>query len=181
MARFFRFPDVGEGITEGEIVRWLVAEGDEVKADQPLAEIETDKAVVEMPSPFTGTVLKLLAKEKDIVKVGAALVSIGRPGEAPDVETACFRIVQEAVNNALRHGESHHIAIALRGLGQQITLHIQDDGRGFLAPSVLATTARGAGFGISSMRERAELLGGSFSITSTPGVGTLVEAMIPLS
>jgi len=99
----------------------------------------------------------------------------------PDVETACFRIVQEAVNNALRHGESQHIAIGLNGLGQQITLRIQDDGRGFIAPSMLATTARGAGFGISSMRERAELLGGNFSITSTPGVGTLVEAMIPLS
>ncbi|HWQ07696.1 MAG TPA: biotin/lipoyl-containing protein, partial [Holophaga sp.] len=59
MAKEFRFPDVGEGITEGEIVRWLVKEGDEVQADQTLAEIETDKAIVEMPSPYAGTVLKL--------------------------------------------------------------------------------------------------------------------------
>jgi pyruvate/2-oxoglutarate dehydrogenase complex dihydrolipoamide acyltransferase (E2) component len=59
MAKQFRFPDVGEGITEGEVVRWLVKEGDEVKADQTLAEIETDKAIVEMPSPYSGTVLKL--------------------------------------------------------------------------------------------------------------------------
>jgi signal transduction histidine kinase len=100
---------------------------------------------------------------------------------SPDVETACFRIVQEAVNNALRHGESHQIAIRLSDLDQQIALRIQDDGRGFMVPTVQAGTAGGAGFGISSMRERAELLGGSFSITSTPGVGTLVEAMIPLS
>jgi pyruvate dehydrogenase E2 component (dihydrolipoamide acetyltransferase) len=82
MAKEFLFPDVGEGITEGEIVRWLVKEGDEVKADQALAEIETDKAVVEMPSPYAGTVLKLHFKEKDLVKVGQALVTIGAKGES---------------------------------------------------------------------------------------------------
>jgi len=83
MAKEFRFPDVGEGITEGEIVRWLVKEGDGVAVDQPLAEIETDKAVVEMPSPFAGTVLKLHFKEKDLIKVGQALVTIGEKGEVP--------------------------------------------------------------------------------------------------
>ena len=82
MAKEFRFPDVGEGITEGEVVRWLVKEGDVVKADETLAEIETDKAVVEMPSPYAGTVLKLHFKEKDIIKVGQVLVTIGEKGEA---------------------------------------------------------------------------------------------------
>jgi len=82
MAKEFRFPDVGEGITEGEVVRWLVKEGDEVKSDETLAEIETDKAVVEMPSPYAGTVLKLHFKEKDLIKVGQVLVTIGEKGEA---------------------------------------------------------------------------------------------------
>jgi len=82
MAKQFRFPDVGEGITEGEVVRWLVKEGETVKADQTLAEIETDKAIVEMPSPYSGTVLKLHFKEKDIVRVGDVLVTIGEKGEA---------------------------------------------------------------------------------------------------
>jgi pyruvate dehydrogenase E2 component (dihydrolipoamide acetyltransferase) len=82
MAKEFKFPDVGEGITEGEIVRWLVKEGDEVKEDQPLAEIETDKAIAEMPSPYKGTILRLHFKEKEIVKVGQVLVSIGEKGEA---------------------------------------------------------------------------------------------------
>ena len=59
MAFEFKFPDVGEGITEGTIVKWKVKEGDNVKADQILAEIETDKAVVEIPSPKKGTILKL--------------------------------------------------------------------------------------------------------------------------
>jgi pyruvate dehydrogenase E2 component (dihydrolipoamide acetyltransferase) len=82
MAKQFRFPDVGEGITEGEIVRWAVQEGDEVKVDQTLGEIETDKAVVEMPSPYAGTVLKVHFKPKDIIKVGQILVTIGSKGEA---------------------------------------------------------------------------------------------------
>jgi pyruvate dehydrogenase E2 component (dihydrolipoamide acetyltransferase) len=82
MAKQFRFPDVGEGITEGEIVRWLIKEGDEVKEDQTLAEVETDKAVVEMPSPYAGTILKVHAAEKDIIKVGQVLVTIGQKGEA---------------------------------------------------------------------------------------------------
>jgi len=82
MAKQFKFPDVGEGITEGEIVRWLIKEGDQVKEDQTLAEIETDKAVVEMPSPYKGTVLKVHVKEKDIVKVGQVLVTIGEKGES---------------------------------------------------------------------------------------------------
>ena len=88
MAKSFKFPDVGEGITEGEIVRWLVKEGDEIKADQIIAEIETDKAVVEMPSPYGGTVLKLHFKEKDIVKVGQVLITIGEKDEAPTETTA---------------------------------------------------------------------------------------------
>jgi len=82
MAKQFKFPDVGEGITEGEIVRWLIKEGDEVKEDQTLAEVETDKAVVEMPSPYAGTILKIHAGVKDIIKVGQVLVTIGEKGEA---------------------------------------------------------------------------------------------------
>ena len=59
MALEFRFPDVGEGIHEGEIVRWLVQEGDHVRPDQPLVEVETDKAVVEIPAPRAGTILHM--------------------------------------------------------------------------------------------------------------------------
>ncbi len=76
MAYEFRFPDVGEGITEGELLSWKVKEGDQVAQDQTLAEMETDKAVVEMPSPKPGRVLKLHAAEGDIVNVGDVLVTI---------------------------------------------------------------------------------------------------------
>ena len=77
----FKFPDIGEGLTEGEIVRWLVKEGDEIKEGQPLVEVETDKALAEIPSPRTGVILKILAKEKEIVKVGRVIVVIGEKGE----------------------------------------------------------------------------------------------------
>ncbi len=72
----FKFPDVGEGISEGEIVKWRVKVGDSVKQDQVLVEIETDKAIVEIPSPKAGKILKLYVKEGQTVKVGSVLVSI---------------------------------------------------------------------------------------------------------
>ena len=70
MALEFRFPDVGEGIHEGEIVRWLVKEGDEVRLDQPLVEIETDKAVVEIPAPRAGTIVRVGVAEGQKIQVG---------------------------------------------------------------------------------------------------------------
>jgi pyruvate dehydrogenase E2 component (dihydrolipoamide acetyltransferase) len=76
MSMEFRFPDVGEGITEGEIVRWLVKEGDTVRADQPLVEVETDKAVVEIPAPRAGTIVRLAVREGEKVQVGNVLVVI---------------------------------------------------------------------------------------------------------
>ncbi len=81
MSYEFRFPDIGEGLTEGEIVRWLVKEGDEIKEGQPLVEVETDKALAEIPSPRTGVILKILAKEKEVVKVGQVIIIFGEKGE----------------------------------------------------------------------------------------------------
>jgi pyruvate dehydrogenase E2 component (dihydrolipoamide acetyltransferase) len=81
MATEFKFPDVGEGITEGEIVLWLVEEGERVEQDQPLVQVETDKAVVEIPSPRAGVILKILFHERDVIKVGETLVIIGEEGE----------------------------------------------------------------------------------------------------
>lgn len=81
MAFEFKFPDVGEGITEGTIVKWKVKENDDVKADQIIAEVETDKAVVEIPSPRKGTILKLYHKEGDVINVGEILAVIGKSGE----------------------------------------------------------------------------------------------------
>lgn len=77
----FKLPDIGEGIAEGEVVKWLVKEGAEVKENQPLVEIMTDKVNVEIPSPRNGTILKLMAKEGEAVKVGQVLLVIAEKGE----------------------------------------------------------------------------------------------------
>ena len=79
----FKLPDLGEGLTEGEIARWLVAEGDEIGEDQPLVEIATDKTTVEIPSPAAGKVTQILVGEGEVVPVGTLLVVIGGGEDAP--------------------------------------------------------------------------------------------------
>jgi len=81
MATEFRFPDLGEGIAEGEVKKWLVKVGDTVTKDQSIAEVETDKAVVEIPSPVAGKVLRLDHQEGELVKVGEVLAVIGEEGD----------------------------------------------------------------------------------------------------
>ena len=83
--RDFLMPDLGEGLTEGEINRWLVAEGDVVVVDQPIAEITTEKAIVEVPTPFAGRVATLHGGAGDMIAVGKPLISIevaGAPSES---------------------------------------------------------------------------------------------------
>jgi 2-oxoisovalerate dehydrogenase E2 component (dihydrolipoyl transacylase) len=76
----FKLPDLGEGLTEGEVARWLVAEGDQIAEDQPLVEIQTDKTTVEIPSPAAGTVTSILVAEGELAPVGTVLVVIGGDG-----------------------------------------------------------------------------------------------------
>ena len=83
----FHLPDVGEGLTEAEIVAWKVAPGDTVAINDVICEIETAKSLVELPSPFSGTVGELLAPEGDTVTVGSAIITISG-GEAGAVNAA---------------------------------------------------------------------------------------------
>jgi len=80
--REFKLPDLGEGLTDGEVVRWLVAEGDTIELNQPIVEVETAKAVVEIPAPYGGTVVKLHAAEGESLDVGAPLISVDTAGGA---------------------------------------------------------------------------------------------------
>jgi pyruvate dehydrogenase E2 component (dihydrolipoamide acetyltransferase) len=82
MAREFKLPDIGEGVHEGEVVKWFVKEGDAVKENDPIVEVMTDKVTVQIPSPVTGKILQLRAKEGEVVKVGNTLVVFGEAGEA---------------------------------------------------------------------------------------------------
>jgi pyruvate/2-oxoglutarate dehydrogenase complex dihydrolipoamide acyltransferase (E2) component len=82
MAYEFKLPDLGEGLTEGEVARWLVTEGERIEEDAPLVEVQTDKATVEIPSPAAGVVSRILVPEGQVVPVGTVLVVIGGDGEA---------------------------------------------------------------------------------------------------
>jgi pyruvate dehydrogenase E2 component (dihydrolipoamide acetyltransferase) len=90
MAYAFKLPDLGEGLTEGEVAKWLVAEGDEIEEDAPLVEIQTDKTTVEIPSPAAGKVARILVAEGDIVPVGTVLVVIG-DGELPEASNSLLQ------------------------------------------------------------------------------------------
>jgi len=91
MARVFKLPDLGEGIHEGEVIAVLVSVGDEVKEEDPILEVETDKASVEIPSPYTGKVEEILVKPGDIVQVGDVLIKFSNGGaveKEPEKQTA---------------------------------------------------------------------------------------------
>nr|BFD65817.1 dihydrolipoyllysine-residue acetyltransferase [Bdellovibrio sp. HAGR004] len=82
MATDVKLPELGEGVTEGELVKWLVKPGDSVKADQAIAEVLTDKATVEVPSPVAGVVKDLKFKAGDVVKVGSTMITLDGAGAA---------------------------------------------------------------------------------------------------
>jgi pyruvate dehydrogenase E2 component (dihydrolipoamide acetyltransferase) len=84
----FKLPDLGEGVREGEIARWLVQVGQTVEEDDPLVEIQTDKATVEVPSPASGTVARILVEEGQLVPVGTPLVLIGSDADASEPREA---------------------------------------------------------------------------------------------
>src|ERR1044072_5451069 len=86
MAVEFKLPDLGEGLTEGEVARWLVTEGQEVAEDDPLVEIQTDKTTAEIPSPAAGKVARGLRARGEVVPVGTVLVVIGEDGAKPAQE-----------------------------------------------------------------------------------------------
>ena len=76
----FKLPELGEGLAEGEIVKWAVKPGDQIKEDDTLLEVQSDKSVEEIPSPVAGTVVKILVPEGETATVGEALVDIDAPG-----------------------------------------------------------------------------------------------------
>ena len=88
MTREWKLPDIGEGVHEGEVTKWFLKPGDAVKENDPMVEVMTDKVTVQIPSPFTGKVLELRAKEGEVVKVGTVLIVFGEESEAPSKKAA---------------------------------------------------------------------------------------------
>lgn len=121
MALEFRLPDLGEGLTEGEIVKWLVKVGERVQEGQPFVQVETDKALVEIPAPSSGVVLAILAQEGERVQVGRVIAVFGEPGEkvsAPPPERAPTRPTSVGVVGSLEEApEEEPERISPRGEG----------------------------------------------------------------
>ena len=127
MASSFKLPDLGEGLTEGEVARWLVTEGQEVAEDDPLVEIQTDKATVEIPSPFAGTVLKILVAEGDIAPVGTELVVIGQPGEAvPTIASTTAAVPSQAAAAPVADAGRVQATPVVRRIAQELGVELAE-------------------------------------------------------
>jgi pyruvate/2-oxoglutarate dehydrogenase complex dihydrolipoamide acyltransferase (E2) component len=123
----FKLPDLGEGLTEGEISRWLVDEGQEIAEDDPLVEIQTDKTTVEIPSPAAGTVSKILVEEGKVVPVGTVLVVIGgeTDGDQRRAEPASRQAAPTPSNSLLQGGGSGVRATPLvRRIAQELDVEL---------------------------------------------------------
>jgi signal transduction histidine kinase len=96
------------------------------------------------------------------------------------VGTACFRVLQEAIANVLKHARAANIRVTLRLSEQRLSVTIADDGAGFDVARARRESLRGGSFGLLGMQERLELIGGSLEIKSQPGEGTIVVALLPL-
>ena len=119
----FKLPDLGEGLTEGEVARWLVSEGQDVAEDDPLVEIQTDKATVEIPSPAAGKVAQILVGEGEVVPVGTVLVVIG-DGAAPALE-------RPQSSNKLSQGDRIRATPLVRRVAQELGVDLASvDGTG---------------------------------------------------
>jgi signal transduction histidine kinase len=97
-----------------------------------------------------------------------------------DMAVACYRIVQEAITNAMRHAEAHHVSVALHKDDRELAIVVRDDGVGFDVMHAQQRAAQGQSLGLLGMEERIRLLEGRLSIRSSPGTGTEVTASIPL-
>jgi PAS domain S-box-containing protein len=98
----------------------------------------------------------------------------------PALETACFRVVQEALTNVLRHAEARHVKVILRRQGEELCVSVRDDGVGFDVAAARARAAQGASLGLLGMQERVQLLGGTMDIHSVPGRGTEIRIQFPV-
>src|SRR5438270_94547 len=109
----FKLPDLGEGLTEGEILKWLVSPGDTVKLNQPIVEVETAKAAVEIPSPYAGVVTTLHHGEGDTVDVGSPIITFDvDPGGAASDDGVAAPAQTKAASDACTRSEASGVAAA---------------------------------------------------------------------
>ncbi|MFC7140684.1 dihydrolipoamide acetyltransferase family protein [Halosimplex aquaticum] len=190
MVREFKLPDVGEGVAEGELLEWHVQPGDTVEEDQVVAEVETDKAVVDVPSPVNGTVRELLAEPGEVVPVGTVIITFDVEGEpvtesdqdaTADTETAA--VSEESATET----ESEE-AVAEESSGTESSVNGQG-GRIFAAPSarrlarelgvdIAAVDGSGPGGRVTEADVRAAAEGGEAADAGSDGGGKQLKSAV---
>ncbi|EMA63279.1 dihydrolipoamide acetyltransferase family protein [Halorubrum kocurii] len=191
----FRLPDVGEGVAEGELVTWLVAPGDRVEEDQPVAEVETDKALVEVPSSYDGVVEELFVEEGEMVPVGDVIISFrvdedGDAGEATAESDAGATASEAAAgDDEADTTEPDDEADAIEADATE-TEPATPSGRTFAPPSarrlarelgvdIAAVDGSGPGGRIGEADVRAHAEGGADAGADGPSVGSASDAPDP--
>jgi pyruvate dehydrogenase E2 component (dihydrolipoamide acetyltransferase) len=155
----FKLPDLGEGLTEGEIARWLVVEGQEIAEDDPLVEIATDKTTVEIPSPAGGVVSKILVAEGDVVPVGTVLVVIGANGASEKAESAP-EPRRSQPSNKVSQGEKVRATPLVRRLAQELGVDLAAIAGTGPQGRITEQDVRGSGVGEAAPGERREPIRG---------------------
>jgi 2-oxoisovalerate dehydrogenase E2 component (dihydrolipoyl transacylase) len=174
--RSFLLPDLGEGLTEAEIVAWHVAPGDAVALNEVLVEVETEKAVVELPSPFAGMVVELFASAGDTVEVGAPLISIETADSAvvPDVASAP---TAEKVSVLVGYGPSEPAPSRRRRRGGGRTRHERPEQPSATPPPSQPTTPSATGsrpLAAPPVRFMARQQGVDLADVTGPGPGGII-------
>lgn len=125
----FLLPDLGEGLPDGEITQWYVQEGDDIQADSPLVSIETAKAIVEVPSPYTGKIVKLYGKKGDIILTGAPLVDFAVAARedtgtvAGEIKVG-HEVVSESAMSISSRGQAVKVLPAVRALAKKLNVDL---------------------------------------------------------
>jgi pyruvate dehydrogenase E2 component (dihydrolipoamide acetyltransferase) len=152
MAYEFRLPDIGEGIHEGEIVKWLVKVGDEIKEDQPLLEVMTDKVTAEIPSPVTGVIQQLNGKEGEIVHVGSVIIVFGDAGSKPSTtKEPAMATVSAPASNSVNSGLPASAVIISTGKNSTGQSTQRKPGEKVLAAPATRKLARDLGLDLSQV------------------------------
>ena len=128
------------------------------------------------------TLRRFMESVREETGIAADLIVLGKEQRLPQtVEVTVFRLIQEAVNNARKHAKSTRILVRLEFTDNQINTQVEDNGIGFNMEEAREKARNADSFGLMSMSERVDLLGGELRIVSTPGIGTTVSACIPLA
>jgi pyruvate dehydrogenase E2 component (dihydrolipoamide acetyltransferase) len=174
----FKLPDIGEGVAEGEIVKWLVAEGDAVQEHQSVVEVMTDKATVEVPAPAAGTVSKLLASEGDTVPVGTVIFHLESGGAAPAAAPAPAPAAAPAASAPAPAPAAATAAAPVAATGRVLDFKLPDIGEGVAEGEIVRWIVE-VGATVEEHQSVVEVMTDKATVeVPAPAAGTITELLV---